>query len=165
MSERPDTVQVLCRDEELQCVCDAAGTGDIDEIVRMLKAYRRRKKPGKFDPLEADIPLLLDTPAFREAWAGWCEHRREIKHPLTKNAVQLQLSMLLDVATQEPEGVEAAVALVNLVVMKGWRGLDRAYLQQTPLRAAQNGRAGSEGGESGLDRVERALAQKGGRNG
>ncbi|NBU10907.1 MAG: hypothetical protein EBS84_18115 [Proteobacteria bacterium] len=50
---------------------------------------QKEKNQGGFE-----IPLLLNTEAFREAWATWCQHLREKRKPLAATAAKLQLDKL-----------------------------------------------------------------------
>ncbi|NDF00720.1 MAG: hypothetical protein EB034_20985, partial [Verrucomicrobia bacterium] len=50
---------------------------------------QKEKNQGVFE-----IPLLLNTEAFREAWATWCHHLREKRKPITTTAAKLQLDNL-----------------------------------------------------------------------
>src|SRR5262249_10262102 len=50
---------------------------------------------SKDEPEEAvAIPAELDTPAFRDAWENWEQHRREIRHPLKPLSRKAQLKKL-----------------------------------------------------------------------
>jgi len=35
------------------------------------------------------LPVLLDTEEFKEAWALWCQHRKEIKKKLVTTQVKV----------------------------------------------------------------------------
>ena len=63
------------------------------------------------------IPPTLDTPEFREAWAAWQQHRREIRKKLTPTTVDRQLKKL---AKYGPTG---AVASIEASIEAGWTGL------------------------------------------
>lgn len=65
----------------------------------------------------AQIPMLLATPEFEEAWAKWKAHRAEIKHPLKPTSEKAQLDEL------ELMGSDRAIAAIRWTIFKGWRGL------------------------------------------
>ena len=51
---------------------------------------KQNKRPAAFDPLSLELPAWLP----RELWADWCQHRREIKKPLTQLAAKKSISSL-----------------------------------------------------------------------
>ena len=61
---------------------------------------KKEKNQGAFE-----IPLLLNTKAFREAWALWCQHLLEKGKPLTATAARLQLDKLAGLG--EPKAIAA----------------------------------------------------------
>ena len=63
------------------------------------------------------VPEALDTPAFREAWSEWCEHRREKQKPVTDRAARMQLKNLT------PYGSAVAIATIERSIASGWIGL------------------------------------------
>jgi uncharacterized protein YdaU (DUF1376 family) len=66
------------------------------------------------------VPGVLDTPAFREAWDRWHQHRREIKKPLKPTQIAAQLKMLAKI------GPLRAIAMINYTISMGWQGLREA---------------------------------------
>ena len=72
--------------------------------------------PSDFSVLLKDHPKL-DTPAFREAWSLWVEHRDDKSKPLTEKAVGLQLKNLA------AAGPSQAVEIIEYSVMNGYEGL------------------------------------------
>lgn len=65
----------------------------------------------------ADIPLLLNTPEFIEAWEMWAQHRKEIRHSLTPTTIVLQLRKL------EKFGVDRAIKSIYNSIEGGYQGL------------------------------------------
>lgn len=63
------------------------------------------------------IPEPLDTPAFREAWADWIQHRKERKPKLTPTAAKGALAELAAI------GPDRAVAAIRRSIAKGWQGI------------------------------------------
>jgi hypothetical protein len=67
-------------------------------------------KAGKFDPLTAKPANVSD-----KAWADWCQHRKEIRKPLTAKSCEQQAKSLLGHAA--PDQV-LATSIAN-----GWTGI------------------------------------------
>lgn len=86
---------------------------------------REEKKRGKekkqknlsFDPSKADFPDQLRTPAFQIAWASWCQHRLEIRKPMTPTSTAQLINKLSEM------GPGRAVVAINHTIEKGWQGL------------------------------------------
>ena len=68
------------------------------------------RKASKFDPLIAR-PLSVSE----STWADWCQHRREIKKPLTATTCAKQAKTLA--GHQDPD------AVINQSISNGWTGL------------------------------------------
>lgn len=66
---------------------------------------------------EATIPAELDTPAFREAWSQWEQHRREKRQPLKPTTVAAQMRKLAG------WGVVRAVAALEFSITQGYLGI------------------------------------------
>lgn len=73
--------------------------------------------PSKTEKTKPAIPSALDTPAFREAWGEYLQHRRERKSPLSSVAEAKCLARL------EKLGVDDAVEQLDLTTMNGWLGV------------------------------------------
>lgn len=73
-----------------------------------------KKKPTEEPP--PDIPLLLDTPEFRQTWEQWIVYRREIRKPMTRTGMEKALDSLLGMGAME------AVNALNTAMTNGWRG-------------------------------------------
>lgn len=93
-------------------------TGDA-QVTHTSKKGRREegKKKGGFDPSKADIPSVLQTSAFANAWQDWCRHRDEKKKPLTPTSVSRQLKSLSKI------GPDRAIAKIDYTIEMGWEGL------------------------------------------
>lgn len=63
------------------------------------------------------IPLLLNTPAFLEAWDLYLEHRKEKRKPLTPAAANLRLLEL------EQMGVDRAIRAIRHSIKNNWLGI------------------------------------------
>lgn len=69
------------------------------------------------EELPLELPDVLNTPAFRAAWAEWVQHRKEIRKKLTDTSVKRQLAML------ERIGHDQAIRTIGHTVERGWIGL------------------------------------------
>lgn len=79
-----------------------------------------------------EIPLLLNTPEFKEAWELWQQHRKEIRHSLTPSTIRLQLKKL------EKMGASKAIASINQSVENGYQGLFEPSYKAAIITAACN---------------------------
>lgn len=68
------------------------------------------KKAPKFDPLTCKPANVTE-----KAWADWCQHRREIRKPLTKTSCERQTAQLAK--------HHAPDAVINQSISNGWTGL------------------------------------------
>jgi hypothetical protein len=75
----------------------------------------RRRKPERKEQFV--LPEVLQTQAFRESWAAYEQHRREIKKPLTQTAGDRALKRLAKAGEQE------AIARIERSIGNGWQGL------------------------------------------
>lgn len=60
---------------------------------------------------------VLDTAAFRMAWADWCADRKARKKPITEAAAKRQLAQLAG------WGVTKAIQSIEISIRNGWQGL------------------------------------------
>ncbi len=69
--------------------------------------------------LVGEISSNLDTPQFSQAWSLWIQHRKELgsKQALKPTQARSQLKMLAKL------GPEAAIAMIEHTIEKGWVGL------------------------------------------
>ena len=67
-------------------------------------------KPGKFDPLTAKPENVSE-----KAWADWCQHRKEIRKPLTAKSCEQQAKALL--------GHAAPDQVLATSISNGWTGI------------------------------------------
>lgn len=75
------------------------------------EAYKDIKNKG------AEIPKSLDTPAFRELWDAYIEHRKSKRAKLTDRAIVLLFRKL------EKWGVAAACLCLEDSISNGWTGV------------------------------------------
>ncbi len=110
------------RDKQKRDVTRNASSHDVDSNALRVEESRGEKKreeknKNSFDPRRIDVPLLLNTAEFREAWIDWCKHRAEIKKKLTPQAVKQQLAKLVAL------GSESAVDTIKNSIGQGYTGL------------------------------------------
>lgn len=65
---------------------------------------------SKFDPISAKPENVSD-----KTWSDWCQHRKEIRKPLTAKTCEQQAKAL--------EAHQAPDAVINLSISNGWTGL------------------------------------------
>lgn len=68
------------------------------------------RKSSKFDPISVKPENVSGT-----AWADWCQHRKEIRKPLTAKTCEQQAKVLAAHASPD--------AVINLSISNGWTGL------------------------------------------
>jgi hypothetical protein len=108
---------------------------------------KERSKSEKFDPLTAELPTALATPAFKAAWADWCSHLREKKKPLTPTACKQQLAKL------SAMGQQRAIAALKHSTASNYCGV---YEPDAPR--STNGQSRTSGN---LDQLKSFLEQNG----
>ena len=81
------------------------------------KEEEEPKKRKSFDVSAIEIPEALNTAGFLNAWDRWCDHRREMKKPLTKTSTEHQLKELAGM------GESRAIAALHHSVKNGWQGI------------------------------------------
>lgn len=82
------------------------------------KPEGNRKEPeGNRKSAPVEIPLLLNTPKFQDAWEMWNNHRQQLRKPLTKTSAEQQLKKLAEM------GEARAVAAIEFTVTRGWTGI------------------------------------------
>lgn len=103
----------------------------------------RKPRCEKFDPLTCQ-PVNVSA----QAWADWCQHRAEIKKPLTAKTCAAQSRLLA--AHHNPDAV-IAISIVN-----GWQGLfpEKITHDTTDQRGYHGGPV------SAADRVRQAIAER-----
>jgi len=102
---------------------------------------------------DVEIPEPLNTPEFREAWADWTRHRREIKHALTPTTAQRQLKRLAK------EGAESALLRLERSMDNGWQGL---WFPDDPDRLVPMGDGGQAPSSDIADRARRLRQERNG---
>ena len=91
----------------------AGATKALPEKRREEKRREKKKKP----PTPLVFPAVLDTKEFLAAWGRWTRHRKEIKHALTPTQTDSQICKC------EKLGHDAAIAMIEHTIEKGWQGL------------------------------------------
>jgi len=74
-------------------------------------------KKEAWSPSAIEIPEALNTAGFLNAWERWCDHRREMRKPLTKTSTAQQLKELASM------GESRAVSALHHSVKNGWQGI------------------------------------------
>lgn len=85
---------------------------------------------GEIFPAE-EIPAVLQTPEFVEAWRQWKCFRREIRKKLTPRTASEQLKTLAQI------GVESAILTIQTSIRNQWQGL---FPPRSTVPAQANGR-------------------------
>jgi hypothetical protein len=107
-------------------------TGLLEEEPTGDKSPSLPRKSSKFDPIPAK-PANVSA----EAWSDWCQHRREIRKPLTAKTCEQQAKALL--AHSSPD------AVINLSISNGWTGLfPDKVLPTNSVASRHNGFAGRD---------------------
>jgi len=79
---------------------------------------RPNKRPSKKTQCATlDLPFELDTPAFRETWGSYIQHRKEKRSTLTPTAVARALKQC------EAWGEARAIAAIEHSITMGWTGI------------------------------------------
>ncbi|AYN15484.1 helix-turn-helix domain-containing protein [Pseudomonas monteilii] len=84
----------------------------VTELVEqtVAAAPSAKKKASKFDPLTCKPANVSE-----QTWADWCQHRKEIRKPLTATTCAKQAKTLA--------GHHAPDAVINQSISNGWTGL------------------------------------------
>lgn len=132
---------------EQNAECPGSGTSDfapsfkyLPTTTKLLKGQEGKKKTTERErerkpkppraaeddppPVHRYDPLLDErVPGWvpRELWADWCQHRREIRHPLTRLAVTHIVRDLEGWAARH--GQEAVLEALRTSIKNGWRGV------------------------------------------
>jgi hypothetical protein len=77
------------------------------------------KKSRKSTPSEVVIPDSLMGQEFAEVWMEWCQHRKELRKPLTSTSVKQQLAKLEEFKANGSDPVE----VIKQSISNGWQGL------------------------------------------
>lgn len=88
------------------------------------------KKPKPAPEPEPTLPFSSD--AFREAWAAWQRHRKEIGKPLKATATERQLMTLAAM------GESRAIAALDHSMANGWQGIFEPDAKPTQRGAADD---------------------------
>jgi len=92
---------------------------------------RTGQNKTKHRPETVGFPGVLDTDAFKAAWAEWTQYRTERKAKLTATTIKKQLAKL------EKLGHDGAIAAIEQSIVNGWVGLfevggGKRTAQETP---------------------------------
>jgi len=79
---------------------------------------------------EPEIPDVLNTPEFLEAWAEWMAEKKERREKLTDRAKKMQLKKLSAVSPS------VAVAAIEKSIERGWKSVDPGWLHQDQYEGA-----------------------------
>ena len=80
------------------------------------RIIRRENKKETFDP--EDLPTgLSKNPLVVKAWASFVQHRRELKHPLTRTSWKMWIVKMM---VHPPEVI---VDAIETAIERGWRGM------------------------------------------
>lgn len=112
----------------------APRTSHSSEPVNEPKPKGRKKPDSNFDPLTTK-PANVDE----EVWANWCEHRRQIKKPLSEAACALQVRDLERHANPNQ--------VINQSISNGWTGL---FPEKVPNVASKHSGFGARSYSEGL---------------
>lgn len=117
--------------DNLQTLCRKCNASKKDSIVTGSNALRHNKNGNAVRATETEtetsntplppfggveLPKVLDTKAFREAWAEWEKHRKEKRSKLTETTIKKQFALLAKHPKQ-------AVEILNDSMTKGYTGL------------------------------------------
>jgi hypothetical protein len=145
---------------EQNAVCPESGTAEfapsfksLPTDTKLLKqkdkkttTERERERKPKPPRTAYDPPLDERVPGWvpRELWADWCQHRRDIRHPLTRLAVTHIVRDLE--AWAERHGREAVLEALRASIKNGWRGVfePRPAARASPPRRVVDREALSE---------------------
>ena len=95
-------------------------TNSLPDKTRQYKTKDKKNKPKTSEVCARvlnDSSLLKHNAQFREAWASWLNHRKEIKKPITPTSAERQL------ARCEKIGADRAITMIEYTIEKGWQGL------------------------------------------
>jgi hypothetical protein len=82
-----------------------------------LKSADGKKKTPRSEAPPQTIPPELDTPAFKESWNEFLQHRKEKKIPVTPTATK---NMFRKFAAW---GVDNAIQAIDTAISNGWTGV------------------------------------------
>lgn len=100
---------------------DKSATGQRQGDDRAATTNKKEKKDHKDkNQTHFEIPLLLNTERFREAWELWQRHRTEKRQRLTPTSAKLQLDELAG------WGEARAIAAIKHSVAKGWLSINES---------------------------------------
>lgn len=141
--EKNQADETDCHDASRNVTTDKDTDTDTEEAITPIapKGDSAQRKTSKFDPLTAR-PANVSA----EAWASWCQHRKEIRKPLTATTCKQQESVLGD--HPNPDDV------IRQSIANGWTGL---FPEKTHAPSSQHRPSGRP---SAVDQVRGAIAAR-----
>jgi hypothetical protein len=122
-SREADSIYPVPEEDELtqELVMSGSNQSSVERVLNLpvnieSESTRESNKNGtkKNEPI---IPEELDTQEFRESWARWTQHRKEIKKPLTPTTIKTQIKKL------SSHSARVAAAMLEQSIENGWRGI------------------------------------------
>lgn len=93
-----------------------------------------KRERARFRPEEIELPDGLDTPEFRTAWRQFCEHRRDIKKPLSRQAASLNLNRCAALGVDRAiGGIEYSITGGHPAVYPDWDRNRNGNAQSLPF--------------------------------
>ncbi len=99
-----------CGQTDSYLIKDSSTELSDEEPMVATAPLRAKTKASNFDPLTAKPENVSIS-----AWADWCQHRKEIRKPLTAKTCEQQAKVLA--------GHPAPDAVINQSISNGWTGL------------------------------------------
>ena len=84
----------------------------VEKNIDKTDAAPKAQRGDKFNPTSLQVPDWLVEP-----WATWCNHRKEIRHPITKSQAETLIKKLVE------WGPDRSKTAINHSVANGWQGL------------------------------------------
>jgi DNA replication protein DnaD len=81
------------------------------------KTNKQLKQLKQLETIKSSNELPHKSNAFKETWADWIQHRKEIKKPLTHTTIQRQFKELEDLTEKE------SIARIEQSIKNSWAGL------------------------------------------
>lgn len=108
-------------------LCETEAGGNVNRDKALAALFRLRSlivggarkvaRRGPFNPAEIDLPVELDTEAFRAKWREWCEYRADKRKPVSAVAAARSLEKC------RAAGAEAACRAIDDAIAADWQGL------------------------------------------
>lgn len=109
---------------------------ELDKDIEKEKDKKKKKKPANAD-FASLISSYTSNPDLIQTIRNFIEHRKEIKHKLTEQAMKLALAKLDKLASSD----EMKIEIINQSIERGYRGLfplddskQRGYTNAKPIQ-------------------------------